>query len=88
MELQSQTHPNLNIPVIVQSLCDAIIRTNGLFAEGIFRVPGDTEQVYGLRIQLDKGDFDLSNITDPNTPASLLKLWLRELSEALIPAEF
>lgn len=26
--------------------------------------------------------------TDPNIPSSLLKLWLRELSEPLIPAEY
>lgn len=25
---------------------------------------------------------------DPNIPSSLLKLWLRELSEPLIPSEF
>lgn len=30
----------------------------------------------------------MSDITDPNTPSSLLKLWLRELAEPLIPAEY
>ena len=37
-------------------------------------------------MQVDKNDFTLSeSITDPNIPGSLLKLWLRELSEPLIP---
>jgi hypothetical protein len=42
-----------------------------------------------LRCQIDKNDFKLhDDIKDPNIPGSLLKLWLRELSEPLIPNMF
>lgn len=30
----------------------------------------------------------MSGITDPNVPSSLLKLWLRDLAEPLIPNKF
>ena len=88
MELQAKKHPNCELPVVVVKLFDAVIRLKGLTTEGIFRVPGDTEQVYTLRTQLDNGNYEVGpEINDPNTPASLIKLWLRELSEPLVPAE-
>ena len=86
MELQheSKTDSHLKVPKIIISLSEAVKRLGGFSVEGVFRVPGDTEQVYDLRIQLDKGNYEI-NVDDPNTPASLLKLWLRELEEPLIP---
>jgi hypothetical protein len=38
-----------------------------------------------LRCRIEKGNYDLSGINDPNTPSSLLKLWMRELDEPLLP---
>lgn len=35
---------------------------------------------------MDKNDYDFSYLTDPNIPSSLLKLWLRELEDPLIPS--
>ena len=35
---------------------------------------------------MERGKYDLKDITDPHVPSSLLKLWLRELAEPLIPA--
>ena len=86
MELQAESHPNLKIPKIVPVLSSAVKNLGGFDVEGIFRVPGDTEQVYALRIQLDNGNYEV-DLDDPNTPASLLKLWLRELEEPLVPVE-
>ena len=86
MELQAEQYPDLKIPRIITTLAEAVIRLNGVDVEGIFRVPGDTEQVYALRIQLDNGNYDVG-VDDPNTPASLLKLWLRELEEPLVPVD-
>jgi Rho GTPase-activating protein 39 len=88
MELQAKKYPDYELPVVVVKLLESVINLNGLKSEGIFRVPGDTEQVYALRTQLDNGNYEVGpEINDPNTPASLVKLWMRELSEPLVPAE-
>jgi Rho GTPase-activating protein 39 len=50
-------------------------------------VPGDTEKVQHLRVLIDNNDYSLEGTEEPNAPASLLKLWLRELAEPLIPNE-
>ena len=56
-------------------------------AEGIFRVPGDGDAVSELKLRIDKGYYTLDGFDDPHVLASLLKLWLRELADPLIPDE-
>lgn len=51
------------------------------------RVPGDVDEVNALKIRCDQWQVP-SGCLDPHTPASLLKLWYRELYEPLIPGEF
>jgi len=53
----------------------------------ILSVPGDSEMVSELRLRIEKQNYNLEGITDPMVPASLLKLWLRELSDPLIPMD-
>ncbi|KAI9488224.1 hypothetical protein BDB00DRAFT_849422 [Zychaea mexicana] len=74
----------LQIPRIVPFLADAVIRLNGQQSEGIFRVPGDADDVTELRVRIENGNYDATGITDPNVPASLLKYWIRDLPEPLI----
>lgn len=52
------------------------------------RVPGDIDEVNALKLVVEKGELSLSTIRDPHIPASLLKLWFRELEEPLIPEEY
>lgn len=52
-----------------------------------FRVPGDIDEVNSLKIHCDQWKAP-ADIIDPHVPASLLKLWYRELEEPLIPAEY
>ena len=85
MEIQAQQNQPEVLPKILIFLVDAILKLKGYKTEGIFRVPGDIEQVSDLRNRIEKGNFDLSGIKDPHVPSSLLKLWLRELAEPLIP---
>ncbi|KAJ3272761.1 hypothetical protein HDV01_005289 [Terramyces sp. JEL0728] len=87
MERQAAEY-NDEIPRVLRSLAQTIIKLEGQKSEGIFRVPGDAEGVSDLRCRIDKNDYDFSYLTDPNVPSSLLKLWLRELADPLIPAEF
>jgi len=51
------------------------------------RVPGDVDEVNALKVSCDQW-LPPSGCCDPHTPASLLKLWYRELYEPLIPSEF
>ncbi|KAJ9088740.1 hypothetical protein DSO57_1020145 [Entomophthora muscae] len=88
MERQSSSDPNLKLPKVLPFLTDAILQLRGDQSEGIFRVPGDMEQVADLRLRIDKNNYTLESITDCNVPGSLLKFWLRDLEEPLIPGEF
>jgi len=85
--LQSRTYPTLKIPVILPFLADGILALGGTKSEGIFRVPGDADAVSSLRLRIDKGIYTLDGIDDPHVPASLFKLWLRELRFPLVPQE-
>ncbi|CAJ0749620.1 14572_t:CDS:2 [Entrophospora sp. SA101] len=88
MDLQSQTLPTLKIPRILPFLADSILDLRGQSIEGIFRVPGDADYVTELKLRIEKNKYDIAGITDPHVPASLLKFWLRELAEPLIPNDF
>ncbi|KAI0236254.1 hypothetical protein L0F63_003880 [Massospora cicadina] len=88
MERQIKTNPELKLPKVLPFLTDAVLQLRGDQSEGIFRVPGDMEQVASLRLRIDKNTYTLDDITDCNVPGSLLKFWLRDLEEPLIPAEF
>jgi len=67
----------------------------------VISVPGDIDEVNALKVQCDSwqlpapsrhpGDASLSSpasAADPHVPASLLKLWYRELSEPVVPFSF
>ena len=49
-----------------------------------YRVPADMDEVMSLKNLLDRWEVP-DEITDAHVPASLLKLWYRELYEPLIP---
>ncbi|KAI7899381.1 uncharacterized protein BX663DRAFT_441361 [Cokeromyces recurvatus] len=76
MVLERKNQSTLKIPKIVTFLTHAVHHLNGKTTEGIFRVPGDADAVTKLVI------------LNPNVPASLLKYWLRDLADPLVPSEF
>lgn len=59
----------------------------GLAQEGLFRVNGNVKVVERLRLQFESGaPVELGTEGDVCSAASLLKLFLRELPDGVIPA--
>lgn len=87
MRIQERTYPHLQVPLVLPFLADGILALGGTKSEGIFRIPGDGDNVSDLKIRIERGYYNLEGVDDPHVPASLLKLWLRELADPLVPTE-
>ncbi|GJQ67979.1 hypothetical protein Trydic_g10642 [Trypoxylus dichotomus] len=83
MQLQAARWPSRKLPWPQVELSQQVLRLQGLSTEGIFRVSADVDEVARLKAQMDK--WELIEPSDAHVPANLLKLWLRELYEPLIP---
>ncbi|XP_077637870.1 rho GTPase-activating protein 39 isoform X1 [Lonchura striata] len=85
--MQKDLFPERQLPWVQTRLSEEVLALNGDQTEGIFRVPGDIDEVNALKLQVDQWKIP-TGLEDPHVPASLLKLWYRELEEPLIPHEF
>ncbi|KAL0892354.1 hypothetical protein ABMA27_015491 [Loxostege sticticalis] len=86
MALQKERFPNRQLPWVQVALSQQVLALNGRETEGIFRVSADVDEVNALKAKIDNWELpDASTLTDAHAPASLLKLWYRELYEPLIP---
>lgn len=86
MEAQKDLAPDAELPLILTVMCAKIKELHGQRTEGIFRVPGDVAQMTALRIALEHGDYSARDCHDPHVPGSLLKLWMRELEQPIVPS--
>lgn len=87
MEMQradAKVSKELKVPVVLTHLIAAIRQLGGYSTEGIFRLSASQEALTRLRKQFDQGDYTVK-VDSPHIPAGLLKQWLRELAEPLIP---
>lgn len=84
--MQYESKQNRKVPYIVDA-CVSFVREYGLEIEGIFRLPGRMTLVRELKDRFDEGEQIALNIddVDVHSVASLLKQYLRELPECLIP---
>lgn len=74
------------IPYIISRLCNFIESNSGLTLEGLFRVSGNVKLVERLKNSFDTfGDAPLEAVGDVPSAAALVKLFLRELPEPVIP---
>ncbi|KAF9501625.1 hypothetical protein BDN71DRAFT_1439284 [Pleurotus eryngii] len=87
IRLQERNYPQQKVPIILPFLADGILALGGPKSEGIFRVPGDGDSVSELKLRIDQGYYTLDGVDDPHVLASLMKLWLRELCDPLVPEE-
>lgn len=73
------------LPSIVVDLI-SYLRSHGLGVAGIFRVPGDNQELQRLKAAYDSGvPVEIEAATDVHGAASLLKQYLRELPDPPIP---
>uniref|UniRef100_A0A4W5R5U8 Rho GTPase-activating protein 39 n=1 Tax=Hucho hucho TaxID=62062 RepID=A0A4W5R5U8_9TELE len=82
MERQSERFPDRRLPWVQVQLSQYVLALGGAQTEGIFRVPGDIDEVNALKLQVDQW-----NIPE-NLALFLLLLWYRELEEPVIPQSF
>ncbi|XP_036279177.1 protein FAM13B isoform X4 [Pipistrellus kuhlii] len=85
-ELQQGGHPDNEVPFIVRHVVDYIEEHGGLEQRGLFQVNGNAETVEWLRQRYDSGEeVDLVKEADVPSAISLLRFFLQELPEPVIP---
>ncbi|VDO05483.1 unnamed protein product [Rodentolepis nana] len=75
------------VPCIVENICEFIL-AYGLQTEGIFRVNGSTKAIASLKAQFDitsAEDLNGSDCEDIHAICGVLKLFLREIPDGIIP---
>ncbi|KAL6042822.1 Rho GTPase-activating protein 25 [Balamuthia mandrillaris] len=91
MRLQQETHPQLEIPLVLQLLIHQFFKMDGHRTHGIFRIPGNNEVEKRVRKELNRHNYDCFERVEGVTiyvVANTLKTWLRELPEPLISPKF
>jgi len=88
MQLQAGLHPELQIPFVLILLTEHIKNANGFSTEGIFRVSADATRITQLKIALEENHLESLKSATAHEAACLLKSWLDQLHEPLIPNQF
>ncbi|KAL6091588.1 hypothetical protein STEG23_001243, partial [Scotinomys teguina] len=85
-ELQQGGRPDNEVPFIVRRVVGYIEEHGGLEQQGLFQVNGNAETVEWLRQRYDSGEeVDLVKEADVPSAISLLRFFLQELPEPVIP---
>eukprot|EP00808_Paulinella_micropora_P015858 g51545.t1 len=74
----------VRLPKVFTALVDAVIKMGGLETKGIFRISATTAAREALEAKLEQGNLNIEG-SDPHVPAGVLKKFLRDLSEPLVP---
>ncbi|KAI1899038.1 hypothetical protein AGOR_G00078570 [Albula goreensis] len=86
-EVQQSGLPGQGVPLLVKHIVEYIEEHGGLDLEGLFLVNGNAERVEWLRQRYDSGEeVDLEKEADLASAVSLLRLFLQELPEPVIPS--
>ncbi|XP_014215653.1 SLIT-ROBO Rho GTPase-activating protein 1-like isoform X1 [Copidosoma floridanum] len=81
---------NQEIPLIIKS-CIRVINLYGLHHQGIFRVSGSQIEINNFKFWFEQGEDPLADMTDAsdiNSVAGVLKLYLRGLMEPIFPTNY
>ncbi|XP_076877441.1 protein FAM13B isoform X2 [Brachyhypopomus gauderio] len=86
-EVQQSGLPGQEVPLLVRTIVEYIEEHGELDLEGPFLVNGNAERVEWLRQRYDSGEeVNLAKEADLASAVSLLRLFLQELPEPIIPA--
>jgi hypothetical protein len=77
---------NAQVPYIVRVCVTALCQTHFLEEEGILRQSGSKTLIEALKKKFDDGKRPNLKKQDPHAVSGLLKMYLRELPESLIPS--
>jgi hypothetical protein len=83
---QKQSHPRLPIPYVLHYMVTLLLERNALRTRDIFRAPG-TEALVAEILGDVNDDITVLARGDVNVIASLLKVWLQNLTNSIIPIE-
>eukprot|EP01113_Clastostelium_recurvatum_P017276 TRINITY_DN2021_c0_g1_i5.p1 TRINITY_DN2021_c0_g1~~TRINITY_DN2021_c0_g1_i5.p1 ORF type:complete len:1300 (+),score=397.66 TRINITY_DN2021_c0_g1_i5:103-4002(+) len=86
METQQRAYPELELPYMLIILGEHMLVNRAFECEGIFRVQASAPEVRAVQQELDTGKFTaLESVTNVHLLASLMKKFLREMPDPLIP---
>jgi len=85
---QHSKYPEFKNVFVLDVLIRQLFTINAFQVEGIFRLTGEASTIESLMDQFSYGNFKIDTVKDPHVLSSLLKIWLRELAEPLIPIDF
>jgi len=75
----------LTIPYILHLLTQSLIDSGGLQTHGIFRRSTGIPLLQSTKLELEKGNYQVK-LNDPNLCACLIKAWLKDIKEPVVPA--
>ncbi|XP_063044656.1 protein FAM13B isoform X3 [Engraulis encrasicolus] len=85
-QLQMSGQPGRQVPLLVRHIVEYIQEHGELDMEGVFLVNGNAERVEWLRQRYDnREEVDLQKEADVASAVSLLRLFLQEMPQPLIP---
>jgi hypothetical protein len=86
LQAQRARFPNLPVPFVLHFMVELVKTRGGLQTEGIFRNPGNDAQIREIRTKVNFGLNALER-GDVDVVASLIKMWLFQLANPLVPLE-
>lgn len=76
------------VPDILK-ICTGLVEEYGLRSTGLYRVSGSNSRVQKIKQKFELGDpnaISEEDLADINNITGVIKLWLRELPDALLPS--
>jgi hypothetical protein len=83
---QRKAYPRLPIPFILYELISKLKERGAFHTYSIFQLPGNEGIIQSIRVDVNRR-IEILAIGDVNVLANLLKMWLKELPNPIVPIE-